>query len=151
MQLLKQPNHWSCYATSLAMLLDVPVEDIFRDIGHDGSGLDPGGPGGRRGHGGHEIIMAAYKRHAWLVPFLVTHPGTKERLIDDQTLVRLLGCHPGILAGNWTSTNSPHAVAWENASMSVHDPAGPTVYPWRHFNDHLNIEVFFAWMRPRLS
>lgn len=35
--MLLQQNSWSCSITALANLLDVPVAEIIRQIGHDGS------------------------------------------------------------------------------------------------------------------
>jgi hypothetical protein len=151
MRLLKQPSPWSCMPTSLAMLADVTPEDIFMDMGHDGSDPNPDGPHGRVAFGGHELILAAYGRGIWLVPFLCKHPSTGDAILDVQTLVRLTEAHAGILAGNWRGNGSPHAVAWDNERLSVHEPGAPRQYDWRHFNELFNIEVFFAWMRPRLS
>ena len=31
------PNRWSCLATSFAMLLDIPVLQVYKEVGHDGS------------------------------------------------------------------------------------------------------------------
>lgn len=33
----KQPNRWTCFPTALAMVLDVPLKDIIKSLGHDGS------------------------------------------------------------------------------------------------------------------
>lgn len=37
MNLIKQPNRWSCGLASLAMLFDSSVEEIVNLLGHDGS------------------------------------------------------------------------------------------------------------------
>lgn len=151
MHLLKQPSDWSCMPTSLAMLAEVSVEEIFRDMGHDGSAPDPGGPHGRVAFGGHELVLSAYRRGIWLVPFLRTHPSTGKEFLDVQTLVGLLERHSGVLCGNWHGNRWGHAVGWNHAELSAYDPGEPRVYAWRHFNELFNIEVFFAWMRPKLS
>lgn len=36
-ELLKQPNGWSCFPTSLAMLLGHSIKEVIEGIGHDGS------------------------------------------------------------------------------------------------------------------
>ena len=37
MRLLRKPERWMCLPASFAMVLDLPLGDIFREIGHDGS------------------------------------------------------------------------------------------------------------------
>ncbi len=37
MELLKQPNRWSCLPTAMAMITDQSVDMIINQIGHDGS------------------------------------------------------------------------------------------------------------------
>ena len=39
MRLLRKPERWMCLPASFAMALDVPLEDIFKEIGHDGSNV----------------------------------------------------------------------------------------------------------------
>src|SRR4051812_46325565 len=35
----KTPNKWSCVPTAFAICLDIPVEKIIEEIGHDGSNI----------------------------------------------------------------------------------------------------------------
>ncbi len=37
MKIQKQPNMWSCLPTAFAMVLDIPVNQVIQEIGHDGS------------------------------------------------------------------------------------------------------------------
>jgi hypothetical protein len=39
MRLLTQPNKWTCLPTSVAMLMNVSLDDIFKYLGHDGSDI----------------------------------------------------------------------------------------------------------------
>ena len=146
------PNRWSCIATSFAMALDIPVAELIRRIGHDGSEIvSPAKePAGRRGfhvqecvavaltlgfavtpielfpvsefEGGHEKVIA--------FPANATTPdGNWDRLRDHIESSR------GVLAGQGSRTM--HAVAYECGQL--YDPDGPC-YPYsqgaceqRHF------------------
>jgi len=35
---LKQPNPWTCLATVCCMIVNKPIEDFYKVVGHDGSG-----------------------------------------------------------------------------------------------------------------
>ena len=37
MQLIRQPNKWSCSACAFAMALNLTLEEFINQIGHDGS------------------------------------------------------------------------------------------------------------------
>lgn len=58
-----QPNGWSCLATAFAICLDVPVKDIFKWLGHDGSEIiyeDVPEPYCRRSFHPQELIDYCY-------------------------------------------------------------------------------------------
>lgn len=66
-----QPNGWSCFPTCAAMLLDEPVSDIIREIGHDGSHIVwPQFDDCRKYQGFHlqEILDLFLKRGYTLIP-----------------------------------------------------------------------------------
>jgi hypothetical protein len=65
MNIYIQPNNHSCLITSSAMLLKTPVENLIRQIGHDGSELINGNP---RGHHIQEIIDLLDNIHCSLTP-----------------------------------------------------------------------------------
>jgi hypothetical protein len=65
MQIQLQPNEHSCVITSVAMLLNVPIEELVQQIGHDGSELIHGTP---RGHHIQEIIDLLDGLHCSLTP-----------------------------------------------------------------------------------
>ena len=57
-----QPNRWSCSVTSFAMALEVPVQQLIDEIGHDGSTIAFSGlpePSCRRGFHSQELVKAA--------------------------------------------------------------------------------------------
>jgi hypothetical protein len=63
--LQRKPNRWSCAVTAFAMALGVPVEQLIREVGHDGSEIifpDLPEPMRRRGFHSQELIEAAWKR-----------------------------------------------------------------------------------------
>lgn len=105
MRMIYGPTKWSCLPACLAMITDLTIETIYKEIGHDGSEIvnpEQPDPYSRRGFEWQEIIKAALT----LGIALVEYPDVLEL--------------PGILLG--TSDNDiPHACAW-NGSM-VFDPA----------------------------
>ena len=59
MRLLRKPERWMCLPASFAMVLDLPLADIFDEIGHDGSQIvwpDLPEPMCRRGFHPQELI-----------------------------------------------------------------------------------------------
>jgi hypothetical protein len=62
MQLLKQPNSWSCSVTAFAMALDVSIEKLICMVGHDGSEIlwpELSDPLRRRGFHLQELMLCA--------------------------------------------------------------------------------------------
>jgi hypothetical protein len=135
MRLQRQPNRWSCLPTSFAMVLDVPVEELLRSIGHDGSEIafptEPE-PACRRGFHIQECIDVAlrlgcavtpielFPRHA---PSFSVQPlrvlfGDEQGNLD--RFARLIDSGRGIITG--PSRVWRHAVAYDHGI--VHDPKG---------------------------
>lgn len=56
MLIQKQPNNWSCLPTAFAMVCDMPVADLIKRIGHDGSERIFDGPRPEVGFHIQEII-----------------------------------------------------------------------------------------------
>lgn len=62
MKLLKQPNSWTCCATSYAMLMNRQLYEVFNIAGHEGDEIyfdDLSDPARRRGHSVFEFIQHA--------------------------------------------------------------------------------------------
>ena len=62
--LQKKPNRWSCSVTAFAMAIDIPVQQLINDIGHDGSEkifTHLPDPMCRRGFHSQELIQIAWQ------------------------------------------------------------------------------------------
>jgi hypothetical protein len=55
------PNGWSCFPTALAILLNIPVSEIIKDIGHDGSEIIFPEPNNRRGFCYRDLVIYCLK------------------------------------------------------------------------------------------
>lgn len=133
-----KPNPWSCAITSLAMVLQRPVEQLIEEIGHDGSeiifpGLDE--PMQRRGFHSQELIHLAWQ-HGFSVTAFELFPaivptsggsvsvpvyfgqarGNWERLID------MIHTTQGVLAGRCSPNGVRHAVCYDHGE--IFDPDG---------------------------
>jgi hypothetical protein len=72
MQLMKQPNRWSCLTTSFAMVLNITYDELIKEIGHDGSKLmwpDLPDPMCRQSFHIQELILCCYRRGLAVIPF----------------------------------------------------------------------------------
>lgn len=115
-----QPNRASCLPTCLASLLDVPVQQIFDDIGHDGTErIWPGlvEPRCYRGFHPQEIMISAYNHGLPLIrlhreTYNVSAPGqTPHRLT--YVLSDIILTHKGIASGI-LDYKSSHALVFDN-------------------------------------
>jgi len=131
MKIQKSPNRWSCLATSFAMVLDTPLQDLIKEIGHDGSEIAFPGlpePYQRRSFHIQEFVEPCLRRGFLLCP-VEGHPmlGAMDRVIqvelpggNQARLVRMLQSFQGVAVGN--GRIGPHAVAWDR--HQVYDPNG---------------------------
>lgn len=72
MLLQKKPSRWSCLPVSFAMALNIPVQDIFDELGHDGGEilwLNLPEPTCRRSFHIQEMIEIALRRGFAVTPF----------------------------------------------------------------------------------
>ncbi len=141
-----KPNAWSCAITALAMTLDIPVEDVVKEAGHNGGKivfprLDE--PMCRQGFHSQELVRIAW-RHGYsmtpleLFPQTLSSDGTHSHLVwsEDNSLVRArfeAGVHlyPGILEGQGYQCH--HAVY--NSYGQIYDPdPGMPVYEFSFEN-----------------
>jgi len=152
MFLQTQPSQWSCVPTAFAMLLDIAVEEMIRQIGHDGSEvvwpeLEPTALSKRAFHP-QECIDVALSLDIpivsiHLMPYtlhFVNNVPSKPIWTEQQCLDRfdrLLKAYEGVFTGT-TNYNMGHAVAW-NGKM-VYDPRG-YIKPLEEAN--FNPQIFF--------
>lgn len=136
MKLQCPANNWSCMPFALAMALDVPVEDIIRLVGHDGSHHPWPVPFQfvRAGFHIHEIIDVAFLYYRRLLcPFVreptVTCdercPEIPAKFVGTDTDARwrwALRNNTGIMTGQMMDTGVGHAVAWDG--QKIYDPRG---------------------------
>ncbi len=129
MKLQRQPNVASCLATSFAIVLDVPVEEIFKELGHDGMDVVfPGLPGCRKYRVFHiqEMIDLCFRRNR-AVTVVEARPNRQEsdkvfELPGDyhERFANHLRDSIGVLVGE--TFTRPHAVAWNGFEQKVYDP-----------------------------
>jgi len=145
MNLIKQPNNYSCTLTAVAMLLNVTLEKLVKLVGHNGSEIifpNLPDPLGRKGVHIQEIIDVLDDLGYSLIPIEFepwqTPNGVDEhriRLPDKRFYNHLIG-NPGLIVGQ--AKKHWHTVAWDG--YLVYDPNG-TIYK---FHD-IKIDVQTFW------
>lgn len=138
MQLITQPNRWNCVATSLAMVLRIPVEEVFRLAGHDGSEVPPEWfhleePLRRRGHSLQEMIDVCMQLGYTVTPivfaeeFITSNHAAivsfKKPMDNYNRFINYLEQADGLITGV-TKLGARHCVAWDHMNQMVHDPKG---------------------------
>lgn len=142
MEMMIQPNAWSCMPTALAMVLNLRPTDVIKVIGHDGSKIcsNEQEPLCRRGFDYNEIFDVCYKIGV-PVGLVATKPvSVHEQMIYEEQrayarIGSLLQKHRGIILG--LVDGKSHAVAWD--THMVHDPTG---YKYEIDDSRLEIEYF---------
>lgn len=151
MQLLEQPNRWSCTITSLAMLLDKPLRTLTLLLGHDGSEIilpNNPEPSCRRSFIMNELQDLANHYGKVLVPYdadpIAESLQTKYHLYHSEyaelRIDELMKGHPGLIEGAY-ALNKPHMVAWDG--YKVYDPSGPKSYSFDSNLQKINILCFW--------
>lgn len=141
MKLQRKPNRWSCIATAFAMALDIPVAEVFRIVGHDGSEVvfpELPEPIGRRGLHLQECLDVCRQRgfaatpvelfpmiRPTLMPGHKPGPDVVVRFgqTDDanwQRFTQLIRTTSGVIEG--IGRRSMHAVAYRQGQ--IFDPEG---------------------------
>ena len=126
MQLQRKPNRWTCLPVSFAMVLDIPVQDIFNELGHNGSRIlwpDLPEPMCRRGFHIQELIEIALRHGFAVTPFElspVLQCEDKEYCFDERwtAFATVVANSTGVLTGSGVRTH--HAVAY--ALGQIFDP-----------------------------
>lgn len=137
MQLLVQPNRWSCLATAAAMVLDTSTEKVIELVGHDGSMIlwpDQPEPLCRKGFHIEElqyvacklgVILATFARDFEYAPNGFGYRHTYSFHADFDRITKLLN---GILVGTYDGKHA-HAVAWNANEGLIYDPSGRRAPP----------------------
>lgn len=113
-----QPNGWSCLPTAFAIALDVPVENIFNFLEHDGSEIiwpDEAEPYNRRGFHIHEMYAFCLENGYAVTPtapLLMLHskPTVEGFEIKNAHFQEYFTKYNGVLTGR-TKFGMGHAVA----------------------------------------
>lgn len=157
MELLLQPNGWSCTPTAFAMVCNTEPREIIEYVGHDGSEVlfpevDP--PKCYRGF--HIQEMLDYCIENMFHPVIIQAlPVNMPRGADEDSAIivefskwddpaerigHYLSCMRGVILGQ-TMDEKDHAVAWCPTERLVFDPRGQK-YDVREFS----IEFFIGIM-----
>jgi hypothetical protein len=148
MELQHQPNSWSCLPTAIAICLDIPVKDLIRDIGHDGSEIiypDLPEPQKRKAFTLFEIVeVLLVKRNMLTLPlfkkYIYSPDGILEVIRESENFKEILETNIGVLLGTYIGKSKFHAVAWNNLNMGIYDPNNmihKSVNPLVVFNPHI--------------
>ena len=118
MLLQKQPSHWSCLPTAVAMLMDVRVEEIFKYLGHDGSELwwpKLGEKFGRRAFHAQELVNYCFSKQVAMIhvsaELISTPDGEHIQAVSNPPFGTYLKYQNGVLCGT-TEEGNPHAIAY---------------------------------------
>lgn len=134
MNMIRQPNIWSCTIASLAMVLDTTCEQMISEIGHDGSEVwFPNDVRPNRGFSLQELIDVGISHGVALVPIdgcpvMGDSKGENIREILPQYEARLnvhMVGNPGLIVGYY-APDKCHMVAWDGCL--VRDPMDGRIY-----------------------
>lgn len=114
-----QPNVWSCLPTALAIVLGVPVQEIFDYLGHDGSQIfwpDLDDPWRRRSFHMQEMVDYCLSQNYALTmvsPYLglASKDADDVKIIENKLMDHCTKYYNGILTGTVVG-GLPHAIAW---------------------------------------
>lgn len=139
MNLITQPNNYSCLPTSYAMVTNTTPEYYFKEIGHDGSGICfPGAPAPFhcRCFSTPECAAVAYKLgfYTYEIPNGYNH-GSLIINPDNSKIYRYMAKHVGIILGKHVYSETAHAMAWDR--FEVFDPNG-----FKACKEHYKIDAF---------
>lgn len=144
-----QPNEASCLATSVAMVLEMPVKKVFDWLGHDGTEIIwPHLPPPKKYRGFHlQEILKVCLQHNHIIcpiyrePYLLSQcDELPYQYSDDDFFNQQLKKHSGILCGTVKKSNKKHAVAWEHKDKIIFDPAG-SMYKLTDFDPEIFVQI----------
>ncbi len=126
MQVQKQPNEWSCLPTAFAIAVGVPVEQLIRQLGHDGSEMLF--PGFRKPYCYRSFHVQELIDQLLIWQYAVTEI-TKLSILESQNSLKTIDIntrklfkgnrmqyyldnYQGVLTGGYMG-RTPHALAWD--------------------------------------
>jgi hypothetical protein len=121
----KQPNNWSCLVTAFAIICELPVEELIKRIGHDGSKVVAISPPYECGFHIQEIIDVLYK------DFSITEiidaaydDGCVFDIHDKSIVVRIADAMEQFSGVLWVDNGVDycHAYAWDHTNFLLCDP-----------------------------
>jgi hypothetical protein len=135
MNLLTKPQRWMCAVTSFAMALNLTVEELCQQIGHDGSQIvnEMAEPWNRRGFATEELIEAALAlgysaTPVHVTPYIVEPAEYKPIPIfedSESRFLRHLNTSLGVVEGQ--GRKHPHMVAYDHGRIYDCDKG---IYPF---------------------
>ena len=154
MNLITQPNSWSCALASAAMVFDCPIEEIISLVGHDGNQIvhpDLTAPACYKAIHTQEIVDVAFIFGYSMIPIetlpVQTPDGQHEWKIkkwglfkdNEQRLRHYLEQGNGLIVGQ--ARKYWHTVAWDRETQQIYDPQG------RIYNlDDCKINIQAFWL-----
>jgi len=129
MELVKQPNRWSCVGAAFAMALGISMEEVIDLVGHDGSERinDKPEPHCYMGFHPEEFTLLAKIKYGANIVWVQPNPGWADNRLLKSTEKRMskaISLFPnGVLTGRFSS-GTHHAIAWDGKRFF--DPAGYT-------------------------
>lgn len=131
MQLVRNPNSWSCLLASVAMVLEMTIEELIEEVGHDGSEIvcpDLKSPGNRKAFHIQEFISIILEKGFAITDVAIRPVSTPDGKCEYEIKFpdsmkrfrRLMAGVKGIIVGK--NREWYHAVAWDG--KIIYDPAG---------------------------
>lgn len=102
----RQPNRYACYPTCVSILTGIPLETLFKIIGHDGSN--------KKGFEYNEVALASLIFGWSLIPFDYKFDSLVQTLSNDNLTYRMIL--------SIKRYKNYHAVAWDGKSKYAIDP-----------------------------
>jgi hypothetical protein len=153
-----------CGPASLAMLLNLSVDEVIRLIGHDGSEIwypKERDPHRRRGFTTQEFIDVAFQQGYAMMEILQPEAWDGQnldtrRLIDqfpfsrtfEDRILFYMNFAPGLVTGHY-SADSYHMAAWDNTTRQIFDPSRRGVYNFDSDPESIIVESFLPIFRLR--
>jgi len=134
MKLQVQPNAWSCFPTAFAIIADVPIQQVFKTLGTDGSNIvfpELPAPINRRGFGVNEVIGFMVAMHWSVTPLGLAYEQCSRDYPNSMYTYRLsmpfirglMDEYDGVITGHLPSGYG-HAVAWNHEERLAYNPRG---------------------------
>ena len=161
MKLQMQPERWQCAITSFAMVLDLPVAELIRRVGHDGSKIifpDLPEPKNRRGHNIYELVRIATNCGYAVTPIPLQPAIAKGDDLHDSLVIgndfdnwtyftNQLMCSCGVI--ECSGPGGYHLVAYDHGR--IFDPRGYEFPYSRELCESKNLYTYCLWRMDRIE